>query len=146
LVDVDATLDFLHSAGFGDASIGIVGFCFGGRVSFLTSARREIGAGVGFYGGGITQESALFPSALMDETVTLGTPWLGLFGDQDATIPVEGVEKLRVALQAAPVPTDLVRYPDAGHGFHCDARDSYHAKSAADAWRRTLAWLDAHLS
>src|SRR5262245_51013248 len=51
LVDIDATIDHLHDEGFADTSIGIVGFCFGGRVTFLVAARRAIGAGVGFYGG-----------------------------------------------------------------------------------------------
>jgi carboxymethylenebutenolidase len=43
------------------------------------------------------------------------------------------------------VPTEVVRYAEAGHGFHCDARSSYHAPSAQDAWARTLAFLEAHL-
>jgi carboxymethylenebutenolidase len=145
LMDVDAAIEHLHEAGFDDSRIGIVGFCFGGRVSFLVSARRPLGAGVGFYGGGITEPNALAPASLMDEAATMQTPWLGLFGDQDGMIPVEGVEKLRDRLADAPVDTDVVRYAEAGHGFHCDSRDSYHEPSAKDGWDRTLAWYDAHL-
>ena len=52
LVDLDATVEYLHEAGFADEQIGVVGFCFGGRVSFLVAARRALGASVGFYGGG----------------------------------------------------------------------------------------------
>jgi carboxymethylenebutenolidase len=145
LVDLDATLDHLHGAGWDTSQVGIVGFCFGGRVTFLASLRRRLGAGVGFYGGGIvTQRFPQFPS-LVDESASLQAPWLGLFGDLDQSIPVEDVEQLRVALDKAPVDTEIVRYPDAGHGFHCDQRDSYHEGSAADAWRRTLAWFDRHL-
>ncbi|HTT87018.1 MAG TPA: dienelactone hydrolase family protein, partial [Acidimicrobiales bacterium] len=67
-------------------------------------------------------------------------------GDRDQGIPVAQVEKLRPAAATAPVPTEIVRYPEAGHGFHCDARpDSYHEPSATDAWRRTLAWFDRFL-
>jgi carboxymethylenebutenolidase len=146
LVDVDATIEHLHDAGFADSRIGIVGFCFGGRVTFLAAARRALGAGVGFYGGGITEANVLSPTALIEEAGQVKTPWLGLFGDLDEMIPVDGVEKLRTELEAASVPTDVVRYADAGHGFHCDARDSYHADSAQDGWQRALAWFDTHLS
>lgn len=147
LIDVDATRDHLATAGFTDDATGIVGFCMGGRVTFLVAVRRRLGAAVGFYGGGIV-ESGRFPwPALIEEAEMLQTPWLGLFGDLDAGIPVEHVERLRAALDAtAPVDHAIVRYPDAGHGFHCDARDSYHAESAADGWNRTLAWFDQHLS
>jgi len=51
-----------------------------------------------------------------------------------------------VALEAAPAPCEVVRYPGAGHGFHCDARSSYVADAATDAWARTLAWLENHLA
>ena len=147
LADVDAGLEHLHEAGFPDAAIGVVGFCFGGRVTFLVAARRALGAGVGFYGGGIANKGALPFDALIGESSTLRTPWLGLFGDEDGSIPVDDVEALREALKSAPVETDIVRYPGAQHGFHCDARtENYHAEAAADAWVRTLAWLDAHLA
>jgi carboxymethylenebutenolidase len=147
LIDVDATRDHLAAAGFTDDATGIVGFCMGGRVSFLVAVRRRLGAAVGFYGGGIV-EAGRFPwPALIEEAEMLQTPWLGLFGDLDAGIPVEHVERLRAALDAAaPVDHTIVRYPEAGHGFHCDARDSYHAESAADGWSRTLAWFDEHVS
>ena len=145
LTDVDATLEYLRGAGFEDRSIGIVGFCFGGRVTFLTAARHALGAAVGFYGGGIvTGRFPQFP-ALVDEAATLQTPWLGLFGDQDQSIPVDDVETLRTALQDAPVPTEVVRYADAGHGFHCDQRPDYKPDDAKNAWIRALDWFDAHL-
>ncbi|HEY8215882.1 MAG TPA: dienelactone hydrolase family protein [Acidimicrobiia bacterium] len=147
LMDVDAGREHLHGAGFADAAIGIVGFCFGGRVTFLASARRALGAGVGFYGGGIASKGLLPFDALIGEAATLRTPWLGLFGDEDASIPVGDVEALREALKAAPVPAEIVRYPGAQHGFHCDARpDNYHAEASSDAWARTLAWLETHLA
>ena len=146
LVDVDAAREHLHAGGWDDARIGIVGFCFGGRVTFLVALRRSLGAAVGFYGGGIV--TARFPQfpPLVDEATGLLTPWLGLFGDRDQSIPVEDVERLREALRAAPVPTEIVRYPDAAHGFHCDVRDAYDETAAKDAWTRTLAWFDAHLA
>jgi len=145
LSDVDATLDLLRGEGFADSRIGIVGFCFGGRVTFLVSARRALGAGVTFYGGGIVTAGHFQFPTLIDEAGTLRTPWLGLFGDEDGGIPVEDVERLRAAVAAAPVDTEVVRYPGAGHGFHCDVRSAYHEPSARDGWARALAWFDHHL-
>jgi carboxymethylenebutenolidase len=146
LADVDATLGLVTEAGFDAAHTGIVGFCFGGRVTFLVAARRSLGAAVGFYGGGIVSAGHLPFPPLIDEAQALRTPWLGLFGDRDASIPVEDVERLREALRAAPVDTDVVRYPEAAHGFHCDARADYHEASARDGWTRAQAWFEAHLA
>ena len=145
IVDTDATLAHLHDAGFTDAQIGIVGFCWGGRVTFLVALQRALGAGVGFYGGGIASAGALPFPPLIDAAGSLQTPWLGLFGDLDAMIPPDSVEALRVALKDAPVDSDVVRYAEADHGFHCDARSSYHEASAKDGWDRTLAWFGPRL-
>jgi carboxymethylenebutenolidase len=146
LADIEAALDHLRGSGFADAQIGIVGFCFGGRVTFLTALRHALGAAVGFYGGGIvTGRFPQFP-ALIDGADQLQTPWLGLFGDQDGSIPVDDVETLRATLAKLPIDTEIVRYAEAGHGFHCDARPDYRADDAADAWNRALDWFAAHLS
>jgi carboxymethylenebutenolidase len=145
LVDLGATLEHLHQSGWDDAQAGIVGFCFGGRVTFLAALHLSLGAAVGFYGGGIvTQRFPQFPP-LVKDTPKLRTPWLGLFGDDDQSIPVDDVEQLRTALQSASVDTEIVRYAEAGHGFHCDVRDAYHEAAAKDAWTRTLDWFDRHL-
>jgi carboxymethylenebutenolidase len=142
LADVDTALAHLTTRGITRERTGIVGFCMGGRVSFLVAARRHLGAAVGFYGGGIV--NARFPQfpALVGEVPTLATPWLGLFGDRDGSIPVDDVEQLRAALVDAPVDTRVVRYAEAEHGFFCDLRPSYAADAAADAWVRTLAWFE----
>jgi carboxymethylenebutenolidase len=145
LVDIDASLAVLADAGISAARTGIVGFCMGGRVTFLVAARRALGAAVGFYGGGIVE--GRFPQfpALIDEAPMLQTPWLGLFGDEDQSIPVEQVERLREALVAAPVATEVVRYAGAGHGFFRDIGEGYHAEASADAWARLQSWYDTHI-
>jgi carboxymethylenebutenolidase len=146
LVDIDAAREHLHAAGWDDAAVGTVGFCFGGRVTFLVAVRRALGAAVGFYGGGIvTQRFPQFPP-LIAEAAQIRTPWLGLFGDRDQSIPVEDVERLRDALKSVPAATEIVRYPEAGHGFHCDQRDAYDEAAAKDAWNRTLGWFETHLT
>jgi carboxymethylenebutenolidase len=143
-VDIDGTLAYLKGIGFEPKQVGIVGFCMGGSVSFLIGVRRALGASVTYYGGGITQGRFGAPS-LVALAPELKTPWLGLYGDVDQTIPLTEVETLRKAARGAAVPTDVVRYPDADHGFNCDARPSFHEASAKDAWRRTVEWLGAHL-
>lgn len=145
LVDVDATVEHLERQGFPPSRIGIVGFCFGGRVAFLVAARRALGAAVTFYGGGIVAASPMGFPMLLDDAPALQTPWLGLFGDLDKGIPIEGVEELRARTADARVPTEIVRYAEADHGFHCDAREAYHEPSAKDAWARTLDWFATHL-
>lgn len=143
--DLDATLAYLSGAGFEQDKVGIVGFCMGGTVAFHAAVRYPLGAAVSFYGGGVAEGRFGFP-AQIDEAPKLQTPWLGLFGDQDQSIPVEDVERLRLAASSATVATDVVRYADAEHGFHCDARPSFHQQSAADAWRRTLDWFGRFLA
>ena len=82
----------------------------------------------------------------LDLAAELQAPWLGCTGDRDQGIPVEEVEALRTAAAAAKVDTEIVRYPEADHGFNCDRRDSYHEPSAVDAWRRMLGWFERHLA
>jgi carboxymethylenebutenolidase len=143
--DLDAVFSELKRRGFTEPAIGIVGFCMGGTVSFFAGTQWSLGAAVTFYGGGVAQGRFGFPS-LLDVASELRTPWLGLYGDLDQGIPVDEVEALRRVVEAAPVPTEIVRYPDAGHGFNCEDRpDAYHQPSGDDAWRRTLAWFETHL-
>jgi carboxymethylenebutenolidase len=145
--DFDAAKALLNQAGIPDPAVGTVGFCFGGRVTFLVALERAIGGSVGFYGGGIGSAGRLGHGALIDRAAELKTPWLGIFGDEDQGIPVAEVEAIRTTLdQVAKVDHDILRYPGAGHGFHCDARPSYHQPSAEDGWARALGWLDKHLA
>jgi len=145
LADIDAALEELARRGIPPERTGVVGFCMGGTVTLITAARRDVGAAVSFYGGGVTEGRFGF-GPLVEEATRLRAPWLGLYGDLDQSIPVEGVEQLRAAAASSGQETELVRYPEAGHGFHCDQRDSYEPKSAQDAWARTLAWFDEHLA
>lgn len=142
--DVLASFDDLEAAGIPKQKIAIVGFCMGGTVAFYGATLRPIAAAATFYGGGISEGRFGLPS-LVDLSKSLAAPWLGLFGDEDPTIPVDDVERLREAAARAPVETEILRYPQAGHGFHCDERPANYAPDAAkDAWRRTLGWIERH--
>jgi carboxymethylenebutenolidase len=144
-MDLAAAFDYLESAGFSGTRRAIIGFCMGGSVSLFAGTEHQLGAAVTFYGGGVSVGRFGLPS-LIDLAPSLQTPWLGAYGDQDASITVDEVEGLRSAAAAAPVEVELVRYADAGHGFNCDDRPSaYNAEAAADAWARALAFFDTHL-
>jgi carboxymethylenebutenolidase len=143
--DIEATLEHLASIGFETQRVAAIGFCMGGSIAFVAGCYWRLGAAVSFYGGGISQSRFGLPP-LIDLAPTLQSPYLGLFGDLDGSIPISDVEGLRSAVETAAPEAEIVRYPDANHGFHCDARSSYHEPSAKDAWQRTLAFLDEHLT
>ena len=83
---------------------------------------------------------------MLDLAPTMKSPWLGLFGDLDQGIPADQVEELRQATAGAPVPAEVVRYPNGKHGFHCDDRPAvYDRDSAVDAWARTLTFIAGRL-
>jgi carboxymethylenebutenolidase len=142
-VDLTAAVDHL-AAGHAAGNVAVVGFCMGGTVAFYAAALRPLGAAVTFYGGGVAQGRFGLPS-LVDLAPRLQTPWLGHFGDRDRGIPVAEVEALRAATGPLGVPTEIFRYADADHGFHCDGRPAvFHPAAAGLAWQRTLDWLDRY--
>jgi len=145
LADVDAALDFIADAGFPPDIAGVVGFCMGGTLAMAVATQRQVGAAVTFYGSGITTSRFGFPP-MVDAVPRLTAPWLGLYGDQDAGIPVEQVEALQAAAAQAEVPVEVVRYPDAGHGFFRDGSAAYDEAAAEDAWMRLLDWFADRLT
>ena len=147
LDDLDAVLEWLRTEGIDDRRVGVVGFCFGGRVAFLVATRRSIGAAVGFYGGGIVHARSDARPSLLPGVPAMQTPWLGLFGDADESIPADDVEAIEAALASAPVSTEVHVYANAGHAFLNDTRPDRHVPEAAgEAWSRTLTWFDEHLA
>ena len=143
--DLKLTAAHLSELGFSASSIGVVGYCMGGTVSLYADTLGIVGAAVTFYGGGVaTGRFGLAP--LVELASELKAPWLGLYGDVDQGIPIEQVEALRVSAARAHVVTEIVRYSDAQHGFHCDGRAQvFNPPAAADAAQRTYEFLEAHL-
>ena len=143
--DLNATTDFLATLGFHAANIATVGFCMGGTVAFFAATLGTVGAAASFYGGGVATGRFGFPP-LVELAADLKCPWLGLYGDLDQSIPVEQVEALREATNAVSVPTEIVRYAEGQHGFHCDARpDAFNEAAASDARARALGFFAEHL-
>ncbi|MBI2962295.1 MAG: dienelactone hydrolase family protein [Deltaproteobacteria bacterium] len=146
LGDLDATVRWAEQSGEGDIRrLGITGFCWGGRIVWLYAAHSaRLRAGVAWYGRLAGATSDRQPRYPIDVAGELRAPVLGLYGGADPGIPLADVEKMRVALQAAGKPSEIVVYADAPHGFHADYRPSYRAEAAQDGWRRLQAWFRAH--
>ncbi len=150
VADVSATVEYLKSHPSVDADhIGIVGFCFGGMVSYLAAARVSgLSASAVFYGGGILPRPDAGSDAprLLDATAdAVAVPIISFWGDQDGGIPVSNVEEITSTLKAKGKDFESTVYPGAGHGFFCDARGSYNEAAAKDAWPKTLAFFAKHL-
>ncbi len=127
LLDVEAARAAVASVG----KVGVIGYCWGGYIAWIASARLPgFACAVPYYGGGMTDAVAEQPKC----------PVMAHFGERDSMIPVAGVKALAAAHPAA-----QVYIYSADHGFNCDQRGSFDAASAALARERTLAFLRQHL-
>lgn len=126
LADVTAAAGALEPSG----KVGVVGYCWGGSMTWLAACRLDVACAVGYYGRHIIQFN--------DETPRC--PVILHFGETDASIPMDDVDAIRAAHADVPV-----YVYGAGHGFNCDRRAAYHAESAKTARARTLAFFAEHL-
>ncbi len=125
--------------------IGIVGYCVGGRITYLAATScAGLSAASVYYGGRILVPFGDGP-APVDLTNRISIPVMGNFGADDANPSPDDVAQIEAALQAAGVTHDFKMYDGAGHGFNCDERDSYNEAAANDALDRTLAWFNQYL-
>lgn len=140
--DLDATAAWLAANGGIATQIGVMGFCRGGRQTWLYAAHSpHLRAAVVFYGPLGGDRSPIQPKTALDLAAQIQCPLLGLYGGQDQNIPVEAVRQAEAKAKAANKIVEIVIYPDAPHGFHADYRPSYRRADAEDAWNRTLAWF-----
>jgi len=141
-VQADTRAAVLHLRGAGSRSIFTVGFCFGGRRSWLAAAAGHGLAGaVGFYGRpGPAPDGSAGPTQRAAE---MGAPILALMGGDDPGIPVTDAEDFDQALEDAGVEHDVVVYPGAPHSFF-DRKHEEFADASADAWNRVLAFVERH--
>ena len=150
MADLDAIAAHAGSTLGGDPTkLGITGFCWGGRITWLYTAHNDaVKAGVAWYGRLVGAASDLTPRQPVDVAGDLSGPVLGLYGGADSGIPVETVEQMRQALAAAGTPaaasSEIVVYPDTPHAFNADYRPSFRPEAAADGWARCLAWFRDH--
>ena len=153
MADLDAVLDWAIANGGDAGRVGVNGFSWGGRWTWLYAAHRRVAAAVSWYGvlddsaSNLQPDRALFPRHPIDLAGELRTPVLGLYAGRDAVIPMATVEAMQSALAARPSASpevEFVVYPDAVHGFFADYRDDYSPADAPAAWARALDWLRKH--
>lgn len=147
MADLDGAVAWAGANGGDTARVGVTGFCWGGRITWLYAAHAPVKAGVAWYGRLVGQSSELTPKHPVDLAPILNAPVLGLYGGQDTGIPLDTVEKMKTALAAGSLAANasqFVVYPDAPHAFHADYRASYRKEAAEDGWKRALAWFKQH--
>ncbi|MCC5657215.1 dienelactone hydrolase family protein [Nostoc sp. XA010] len=143
LSDLDATVNWAVKSAKGNADkLGITGFCWGGRITWLYAAHNpKVKAGVAWYGRLVGDATELQPKYPVDIASKLTVPILGLYGGKDTGIPVDTVEQMRDRLKSSSSKSEIIVYPDAPHAFFADYRPSYREKDAKDGWKRLLAWF-----
>lgn len=147
--DLDDTAAWAAKNGGDPGRLGITGFCWGGRITWLYAAHNpRVKAATAWYGrlvGGVSEFTPRHPT---DVAAQLLGPVLGLYGGLDAGIPRDTVETMRQRLKAADNPnsnaSEIIIYDNAPHAFHADYRPSYRKEEAEDGWRRMQDWFKKH--
>ncbi|MHB2021409.1 MAG: dienelactone hydrolase family protein [Candidatus Xenobia bacterium] len=136
--DVQAAYDWLQAQqDVRHDHIAAVGYCMGGRVTYLANSVLPLQAAVSYYGGGI--------SKMPERAASLHAPHLFFWGGQDKHIPQADINATVDALKAAKKPFVNVEFSTADHGFFCDERPSYDPTAARESWALTLAFLQARV-
>lgn len=142
MADLDATAAWAAKDGGDAARLGITGFCWGGRTTWLYAAHNpKLKAGVAWYGRVTSAPTALQPMVPVNLVQKMNAPVLGLYGGKDGGIPMADVERMQKALAAVSSRSTFYVYPDAPHAFHADYRPSYRPDDAKDGWKRCLEWF-----
>lgn len=147
--DLDASVAWAAQHGGDDSRVGVTGFCWGGRITWMYTAHSDkVKAGVAWYGKLTAGQGPLIKRNAVDVTQELHGPVLGLYGAQDNSIPLADVETMKQRLakgNAHAQASDIVVYPDSGHAFFADYRPSYNEKDARDGWQKMTAWFAKYL-
>lgn len=145
MADLDACAAWAKNNGGDPARLGITGFCWGGRQTWLYSAHNpNVKAGVAWYGridGEVNDRTSKWP---LDVAGDVKGAVLGLYGGKDQGIPLEDVDAMGDALKKAGGKSQIHVYPDAPHAFHADYRPTYRKEAAEDGWQRLLTWFKQH--
>ena len=147
MTDLDAVVAWAGTQGADTKRLGITGFCWGGRITWLYAAHNpSVKAGVAWYGRLVGEATSLTPKHPVSLAASLNGPVLGLYGAADTGIPMSSIDSMKQALasgSSAAKASQFVVYPEAPHAFHADYRPSYRQGPAQDGWQRALAWFKA---
>ena len=149
--DVEGAMAHLRTLDYCTGKIGAIGYCSGGRQTYLVACNiPSLDAAVDCYGGRVVAAPSdlneVQPRAPIDMSEGLGCPLLGLFGAEDANPSPEQVQQIEQELKRHGKTFELHTYQNAGHGFFADYRPSYSQAAAVDGWERVFAWFGKHLS
>jgi carboxymethylenebutenolidase len=148
LGDLDASVAWAAQQGAAADRLGITGFCWGGRITWLYAAHNPaLKAGVAWYGRLEGDISALNPKRAIDLAGSLKAPVLGLYGAADTGIPMSSVAAMQAALASgspAARRSKFVVFPGAPHAFHADYRPTYRKAAAEEGWTLALDWFKRH--
>ena len=140
--DLDATVVWAKAEGANTARLGITGYCWGGRITWMYAAHNpQVKAGVAWYGRIKAETNAINPQHPIDIAANLKVPVLGLYGGLDQTISIDQVTEMRAALNKAHSKSEIHVYPHADHGFLADYRPTYNKEAAKDGWQRLQDWF-----
>jgi carboxymethylenebutenolidase len=145
LADLDATLAFAAQQGGAGGRVGVTGFCWGGRITWLYAAHQpKVKAAVAWYGRLVGDATARQPRFPVDVLGELKAPVLGLYGGEDQGIPLDTVQRVQTELERLGSKSKIHVYPDAPHAFYADYRPAYRKQPAEDGFRRLQSWFKDH--
>src|ERR1700758_30270 len=148
--DVAGAMAYLRGLSNSNGKVGTIGYCSGGRQSFLAAVSLDLDAAVDCYGafivGEIPEGMPLKVTPIVDKTPSLSCPLLGLFGEEDSYPSPAQVVELEEALKANGKTYEFHSYPNAGHAFFPVNRPAYRVEAANDGWEKIFAFYGKYLS
>ena len=147
--DVAGATAYLKGLGNSNGKVGVIGYCSGGRQSFLAAVSLDLDAAVDCYGafivGEIPDGMPLKVTPIVDKTPSLSCPLLGLFGEEDSYPSPAQVAELEEALKANGKTYEFHSYPNTGHSFFSVNRPAYRVEAANDGWERIETFFGTYL-
>jgi carboxymethylenebutenolidase len=150
--DVAAAMAFLREQPNSNGKVGVIGFCSGGRHTYLAACTlAAVDAAVDCWGGNVIVDdpkeiNAKRPVAPIDLTAKLNCPLLGLFGNDDRNPTADQVNRTEAVLKRLGKTYEFHRYDGAGHAFFVNTRDAYRPQQAMDGWDKLLAFFKRYLA
>jgi carboxymethylenebutenolidase len=150
LGDVAGAIHYLRTQPNSNGKVGVIGYCSGGRQTYLVACTLDVDAAVDCYGGRVVASpeelSPQHPVAPIDLTPKLGCPMLGLFGVEDANPTPEHVARMEEELKAHGKTYEFHNYENAGHAFFSVDRPSFRLDAAKDGWKQIWKWFGQYLA
>lgn len=148
--DVQGAINYLNSLPYSNGKVGVIGFCSGGRQTFLVACKLSgFSAAVDCWGGGVVaggeDPTTAMPVAPINFTSELGCPLLGLFGEEDTRPSPAHVAEQEAELKRLNKDFEFHMYADAGHGFFAVDRPSYRQVAATEGWEKVIEFYSKHL-